>query len=274
MSNQGRGGDLVEVFKDTQTLYNNDPRLQVSIQNSIDNTIYYGERDLPPLGAPRFTEPMVVSVSRHRTLEAAMWHLDLQPTAKVAVLNFASGTNPGGGVVKGSKAQEESICRCSTLYPVLMANSMLGKAFYGCHKALKDARYSDACIYTPGITVFKSDTDRPERLPHNKWRQVDVITCAAPNLKAAGKGVTDNELLELHRARGRKIMRVAAEQAVDVLILGAFGCGAFQNPPWMVAKAYRELLEEFDQNIPRVEFAIYCPPGDDRNYRAFAKVMR
>ena len=61
---------------------------------------------------------------------------------------------------------------------------------------------------------------------------------------------------------------------IDTLILGAFGCGAFKNPPAIVARAYREILEEFDGYISKVEFAVYCPPGDDTNYRAFTKVMR
>lgn len=278
MPNNGKAKERTEVFEDTKLLYTNDPRLQKSITSSVSGTMYFPDDCMMFLPPPRITTPMSVSVSRRRTFEAAMHQLDLDPSSKVAVLNFASGTNPGGGVEHGSPAQEESLCRCSTLYPVLTACELLGRTYYDRHRRLHDARYTDSCIYTPHITVFKSDTNCPERLSIGKWKQVDVISCAAPNLRAiqSGKGpaITPEELLELHKSRARRIFHVAAIFKVDTLILGAFGCGAFGNPPDIVARAYREILEEFDQYIPKVEFAVYCPPGDSWNYEAFARAMR
>ena len=38
-------------------------------------------------------------------------------------------------------------------------------------------------IYTPGVTVFKTDTSNPKLLDEKDWYDVDVITCAAPNLR-------------------------------------------------------------------------------------------
>ena len=32
---------------------------------------------------------------------------------------------------------------------------------------------------------------------------------------------------------------VAASKGTDILVLGAFGCGAFQNNPEVVARAYK-----------------------------------
>ena len=47
--------------------------------------------------------------------------------SRSAVHNFASATNPGGGVRNGSNAQEECLCRCSTLYPVLTQQNNFNK---------------------------------------------------------------------------------------------------------------------------------------------------
>lgn len=276
--------ELIEVFKDTKMLYTTNSALAGSIANSIASTVFYAPGIIPEKGRPRFSTDMRVSVTRHRSLDAALLHCNRTPGSKVAVLNFASATNPGGGVAKGSKAQEEALCRCSTLFPVLNTQELQEK-FYRFHQEHQDTRYTDACIYTPGITVFKTDTSIPERLSPEYWRQVDVISCAAPNLRKVpynrmnpGTGpaipVSDRELLEIHKTRGRKIFRVAVANGVDTLILGAFGCGAFMNSPSVVARAYRGILEEFDGYISKVEFAVYCPPGDDTNYRAFTKVMR
>ena len=54
-----------------------------------------------------------------------------------------------------------------------------------------------------------------------------------------------------------------------MLILGAFGCGAFRNDPQVVAQAYHDVLPEFSHHFRTIEFAVYCPRYDDSNYRAF-----
>ena len=205
------------------------------------------------------------------------------PGKKIAVHNFASATNPGGGVVRGSTAQEECLCRCSTLYPVLNT-PQLQECFYGFHKKQKDVRYTDACIYSPGILIFKKDIDFPERLPEADWQEVDVITCAAPNLRPSpynrmnpGSGetirVSDRELLELHMSRARHMLSVAAAHRADILVLGAFGCGVFQNNPRIVAQAYKNILPKFDGQFSKVEFAVYCSPRDTKNYESFRTVL-
>lgn len=275
--------DLIQVFEDTRTWYETDPDLKAQVAASIAGTVLYPAGAAPVPHAPRFPEGTAVTVSRRRTLEAAMAQLRKKPGVRVAVHNFASATNPGGGVTRGSRAQEEAICRCSTLYPALCTPE-LRRSYYQFHRDRHDTRYTDACIYTPDVTIIKTDTAVPERLDPRDWRQVDVLTCAAPNLREKpnnamnpGRGeavkVSDAELLELHRARGRQILRTAAHHGADVLILGAFGCGAFRNPPSVVARAYRELVDEFDGQFRTIEFAVYCTPRDTANYDAFVRAM-
>lgn len=281
---QNRAEELTRIFEDTRDWYEHDPDLRKSVEASIAGTVLYPAGTAPALGAACFSQPMSVSVSRRRTLEAALFHLREHPGDKVTVLNFASATNPGGGVTRGSSAQEEAICRCSTLYPALNT-PYLRREFYEFHRGRRDVRYTDACIYTPGATIIKTDTDWPERMDQAGWRQADVITCAAPNLRERpynamnpGQGtalkLSDAELLAIHKARGQKILQVAAAHGADTLILGAFGCGAFRNSPKVVAQAYRELLDQFDGYLRQVEFAVYCSPRDSRNYDAFRAAMR
>lgn len=176
--------ELTRIFEDTRDWYEHDPELRGHVEASIAGTVFYPAGSAPAIGEPRFSQPMSVSVSRRRTLEAALLHLEEDPGARVAVLNFASATNPGGGVTRGSSAQEESVCRCSTLYPALDTPE-LWRAFYKFHRERRDVRYTDACIYTPGITIVKTDTARPERMERKDWRQVDVITCAAQTCVSA-----------------------------------------------------------------------------------------
>ena len=113
---------------------------------------------------------------------------------------------------------------------------------------------------------------------------MDVITCAAPNLRqrpgnifnheqSAPVVVSPEELLQLHKSRARHILTVAASKGVDALVLGAFGCGAFQNDPTVVAEAYKSVLQEFKSYFSLIEFAIYCRLQETGNYDAFNRVF-
>ena len=191
--------------------------------------------ELSPVDKTRFSDEAKIVVSTERTFEAAAGYAG----QKVAVHNFASATNPGGGVTRGSSAQEECLCRCSGLYFCLSVSEMM-KGFYYPHRNAKNPINNADIIYTPDVTVFKTDTNKPKLMDEKDWYEVDVITCAAPNLRERpsnwfnqGNGdravkVSDRELLEIHKKRLTRILDVAVLNGDEVVILGAFGCGAFQ----------------------------------------------
>ena len=79
-------------------------------------------------------------------------------------------------------------------------------------------------------------------------------------------------LLRIHLQRAKHIMSVAAANKVDILVLGAFGCGAFANNPKVVARAFFDALEDYISYFEIVEFAVYCRPYETENYQAFYNV--
>ena len=272
----------VAVFQDTEKLCKNNKQLAESIRKSIAGQKLILESE--NLESPRldlYAEPAAVLVSKKRTFEAASKYTG----KKVAVHNFASASNPGGGVVKGSGAQEECLCRCSGLYFCLNKPKMWS-GFYTPHRNAHDPIHNDDIIYTPGITVFKTDESIPKLMDENDWYQVNVITCAAPNLRSrpanlynTGDGkkavvLRDSELLALHEKRLRRILDVAVSEGNDTIILGAFGCGAFENNPEVVARASKNVIKEYLYAFRTIEYAIYCSPRDERNYQVFARILR
>lgn len=262
----------IRIFESNQEMLRNDAQAQQFIDTSIKRQEFISKDSLIPW-KERFAEPANVIVSHRSTFDAARLYRE----GKTAVLNFASATNPGGGVLKGSNAQEECLCRCSTLYNCLNTEEMM-KKFYQPHRNAHNQLNSDDIIYTPSVIVTLDDS---YRLLTNAF-VVDVITCAAPNLRPDKDGkeieISSEDLYELHQKRATRILAAAALHNVDNIILGAFGCGAFRNDPYIVAKAYKTVLPRFAKCFKNIEFAVYCSPDfkndrDRNNYLAFGKTL-
>lgn len=266
---------MIAVFEDTLSIIENNAELQEAVKNSILNQVFISNNDCIDCCPPHYDEEAHVIVNRRRSFEAAAKYRE----QKVAVLNFASATSPGGGVRSGAMAQEESLCRVSTLYPCLKDKSMWEK-FYSPHHASQDSLHNDDIIYTPNVVVIKDDDYNMLRSPF----LVDIITCAAPNLRPNSSNSNDcnigntahisrEDLLLLHERRARRIFTVAVQRKVEVLILGAFGCGAFRNDPNVVATAYYNVIPSFSNSFKTIEFAVYCLPNNLQNYLAFREVF-
>ena len=278
----GRNENVV-VFKDTEKLVKANEKIKKSVQNSTDNQKIILETDaLKDINLNKYEEDAKVIVSTKRTFEAASYYKGL----KVVVHNFASSTNPGGGVTRGSSAQEECLCRCSGLYFSLSDPKMLDN-FYLPHIKSHNPIHNDDIIFTPSVTVFKTDTSTPELMKEDDWYDVDVITCSAPNLRDrpsnsfnSGDGskkanISNSELLKIHEKRLRRILDVAVLEKDEAIILGAFGCGAFLNNPEVVAKATKNVIKDYLKAFKVIEFAIYCnPTRDSINYTIFKETLK
>ena len=271
--------ERLEIFEGTRALCASSSRLQKAIEASRVQQQIYWEGEAIAYGAPRFSEPARMILSPKKTVEAAMPYA--QAGKRTCILNFASSVAPGGGVVAGAQAQEESICRVSTLYFALSDPETAGK-FYDYHWELIRAgkmnrRNRDDIVYTPGVVAIRDDANYEALLDEQDWYEMDVITCAAPDLRQLGDASqftpSLEELRTLHENRWRFILAAAAKHKADVLILGAFGCGVFANPPELVVAAFNKVIPEFRNYFETIEFAVYCSSFETPNYRAFSRIQ-
>ena len=267
MANQDIMFKNINVYWDTIRMINSIPELHSAVRHTIDNTtIYPADKEIEYKAATRFDNPAGIVLSQKRSFQAAM---DSISVGKTCVLNFASAHKPGGGVLKGSGAQEESLCRCSTLHPSLIFDDAYDK-YYTRNNDYLPPMGSDGIIYSPDVVILKTDESEPKRLPESKRIAVDVITCAAPDFRY--NTYDEEEFIPAMKRRIRRILQVAADHEVDNLLLGAFGCGAFKNPPEIVAAIFDEEIKPYMHSFRRIEFAIKGFRTDP-NYMAFSKVF-
>ena len=97
----------------------------------------------------------------------------------VAILNFASARNPGGGYLGGATAQEEDLCRSSALYTALCE----APDYYAAHRENRDTRYSHRVIFSPDVPVYR---DTRSRLLDRHY-PVSFLTSPAPNAFCASR---------------------------------------------------------------------------------------
>ena len=267
------------VFEITSYTIKNSPRLQAAVAASREGQQIRWEEDPLPIPAARYDNPAQLRLTLKKTVEAAGPYA--RAGKKVCILNFASPVSPGGGVTKGSQAQEESICRVSTLYFALSHSETAGE-FYDRHWAMIRAREMnrknrDDVIYTPGIIAIRDDSNDETLLQEEEWYAMDVITCAAPDLRQIVFDKSQyspgrEELKTVLENRWRRILATAAEQGAEVLILGAFGCGVFACPPELVAETFRNVQQDYLHCFETIEFAVLAANREAPNYRAFRAI--
>ena len=210
-----------------------------------------------------------LEVTDESSLSAA-WRLLQEVETPVGVLNFASARHPGGGFLNGARAQEESLCQASALYACLLQVP----EYYEHHRRHRDAFYSDRVIFSPQVPVFRDDRGRLLEEPYC----VSFLTAAAPNAGVIARDQPEAvaQIPAALRARSAQVLAVAEQAGLQRLVLGAWGCGVFQNSPREVAQAFRTHLGpngRFAQRFARVVFAILDARQDAPTRAAFRSVF-
>ena len=211
------------------------------------------------------------SLARKRTAQFAE-ELKQQGTKPVLVLNLANPVNPGGGVRKGATAQEEDLCRKSSL--LLSLEGGAAAAYYHYNRSLNTFLGSDAVMIHPQVEIIKDE--KGELLADPVIAA--VMTCAAPMIRNGLEGLTQAQYEKLLYDRITGMLKVAAYRGYRYLVLGAFGCGAFGNDARIVSDLFYKALKELDFDgmnesslFRRIDFAVLSRSEDRYNYRHFAR---
>ncbi len=197
---------------------------------------------------------------------------DSEKEKPVLVLNLANPVHPGGGVRRGSKAQEEDLCRTSSLLLSLEGGN--ARPYYEYNRSLNTKMGSDAVIIHPQVEIMK---DANGVLLEDSVI-VAVMTCAAPMLRNGMEGMSQEQYEKMMFGRITGMLKVAAYLGYEHLVLGAFGCGAFRNDARVVSDLFYKALKEFDYDgmkekdmFRRIDFAVMDHSENQYNYREFAR---
>ena len=202
-----------------------------------------------------------------------------------AVLNMASLYHPGGGVLQGSGAQEEELCRRSTLAISLYQFSLPGGRYGDLADMVRVKRRAERYpmdntyggIYSPDITFFRATQEEGYALLDETFSAA-VISVASLNYNPKhGHNQLDNGNIPeadkpILREKIRTILRIGALKGHDSLVLGALGCGAFCTPPAQMARLFHQVIDEqeFQGRFRKILFAIIDGPSSN-NFKPFCK---
>ncbi|MCD8049238.1 MAG: TIGR02452 family protein [Clostridia bacterium] len=192
--------------------------------------------------------------------------------AKPLVLNLASATRPGGQVRSGADAQEEALCRRTSL--LLSLESEAAKKYYDYNNARKTRMGSDAVMISPNVEVIKDASGALLDEPF----AISVMSCAAPMVRLGLEGMTELQYEAMMYKRICDMLYVASSQGYRHLILGAFGCGMYGNDAAVVSDLFYRAICNFSYDGKRsgnlfdaIGFAVLCRGDNDYNYRQFCR---
>ena len=180
----------------------------------------------------------------------------------MAVLAFASFTNPGGGYIQGYLGQEATLCADSYLYNVLDKQ----RKWYGENRRrnINCELYRNRALVVPAVRFDRKHVHA----------YADVIVAAAPNAKRARQEyrVSDDALLDALRDRIRFVLAICDELGREKLVLGAWGCENNGFDAEAVAELFRKELASGDFKVKQVFFAVPSTRWDE-DFAKFEHVL-
>ena len=164
---------------------------------------------------------------------------------KVAIACPVTFTKPGGNYEDGAFGPEQVLCSESNLYQVL---GELNGSYHAKNRGFaRGMLFTDRALFMPDITFSRDGS----------IRKADIIAIPEPNrTRALENNRSEREADTCLAQRIESIMRIAAENGEDTLILGAFGCGRQGYPTDQVISLFQSWLEAHPGVFEQVIFSV------------------
>jgi len=204
------------------------------------------------------TSRLVRNIITVEPLDSISSALKWSDTGKVAVLNFANPYRPALGVPK-HHTQEEAIMRATDLglYLYNDLEHLQGNRHYPFNP------HKGELIYCVGVQCVKT--------PHT----FDVITASSLIHPKVKNGTYANECDYKTMERiVDSIFLSAIKHRVDVLLLGAFGCGAFKCPVEPTAEIMFTASKKYQHHFKQIVFPVPILHKNDKMFETFKRLHR
>lgn len=265
LSSFKRASELKDGFRELRKLVFDHTRELTYAYYSKDlekiqtNTIFYDNAEALSFKQQKYETK--ISVLEGDCIEVGKLLLDMG--LNPVILNMANRQKPGGGVLYGAGAQEENIFRRSNLFLSLYQ-------FYDFPEEIKVKRSLEHSyplnregggLYSKDITIFRSSEQTGYDILKETFKLsfVTVPAINRPPLKKLGnKYYLEDSMVAPTKVKLRAILNIALANGHDSIVLSAFGCGAFRNPPEQMAKLFQEVFEEdaYKSSFKEIVFAI------------------
>ncbi|KAJ3441740.1 hypothetical protein M0812_13754 [Anaeramoeba flamelloides] len=218
-----------------------------------------------------FVQNMDCLVAVRNLLNEEMENENYDGTTKIACLNMASSSNPGGGYMGGAGAQEENLFRRTNLFQLMSDKKLIKQRSY---------RYplNDATLYCPNAIVFRDSEANGYKFLEKPYLCNFLCTAGLKRPETEivdGKRYLVKRAIQITKRRIKIMLATAAKNKNEILVLSAIGCGEFRNPPHHIAKLFYEVLnsEMFKGYFKKVCFAIIEDHNSKRRHNKEGNIL-
>lgn len=254
--------------------------LKLSSNEMEEIQVYLPDEVYKCASDPEYTKPFIIgrcgygcenidsfSLARERVKYKYLYEKDIP---KILVLNMANPVHPGGGVRNGARAQEEDLCRCSSL--LISLESKEARRYYNYNRSLNTYMGSDALMITPKVEIIRDE--KGELL--DETVVVSVLTAAAPMVSRGLEGMNNSDYEKMVLSRITSMLKCVAYLDYHNLVLGAWGCGAFANDAHVISDIFYKALKGLEYNglhekdlFRRIDFAVLDRSKEQYNFKEF-----